>query len=316
MGQDLRLADAAAKAKATDEDTQNMQGDAVQINAPSAVTPGKSILSIAPSAETRVAHETTRRDVHTASSVNAQRRFLASATKEPNLAHQAALRRISVNDKDTNRSKTSSSTTSGPVLVRNPSIKADMSKGSKSKIPSDSPKMPPLESFSFHDILASIGPESDASIDAIAEICGRSKMSLAEEHGSHLPPQAQLIAPGSSPADSIPSMRLETVEETQCSRPHTRSQSRSLALTSSKTGVAGDATAATSPITSHALSNSSKSGFGNVNALPESTPAPLLVQILAWLRGSSDEATNKSDREPSAAGTLQSMVRERDSIRA
>ena len=310
MAPDLHPADAAAKTS-----DENMQGDAVQTNAPSAVPSGKSIHST--SAQTRGAHEMTRRDVHTASSLEAQRRFPPASAKVPNLAHQAALRRSSIKKEDPASASTPESTSSnksGPVLVCKPLVKADMSKRSKPKVHSDSPRMPPLESFSFQDILASIGPEGDASIEAIAEICGRTKMSLAEEHASHLPPQSQLVAPGSSPADSIPSMRLETVEEVQARRPHTRSHSRSLALTSSQTGITGDATAATSPVTSHVHHGSSKISLSKVQAMPESTQAPLLAQVLAWLRGSSSEVANIT--EPSAAGTLQTMVRKNDSVRA
>ncbi|MCJ1473607.1 hypothetical protein MMC13_002258 [Lambiella insularis] len=52
--------------------------------------------------------------------------------------------------------------------------------------------LPPLSAFSFAEILAAIDPDVRLSIDKIAEICGKSKLSLANEYGSHLPPQAEL----------------------------------------------------------------------------------------------------------------------------
>ena len=52
--------------------------------------------------------------------------------------------------------------------------------------------VPRPDAFSFTSILDSLGPEGDIAIDAIAEICGKSNMSLADEHGLHLPPHGQL----------------------------------------------------------------------------------------------------------------------------
>src|SRR5690606_6733077 len=37
-----------------------------------------------------------------------------------------------------------------------------------------------------------------STLDNIAEICGRSKLSLANEYGSHLPPQGEIRATGRS----------------------------------------------------------------------------------------------------------------------
>ena len=266
--------------------------------------------------------EITRRDVHTASSLNAQRRFpKSSSSKEDNLVHQAALRRSSVKGKDViqeNQAESSTSATNSnkPVLVRAPS-KADMKKKPKPRVHTGSPKFPALESFSFQDILASIGPEADASIDAIAEICGRSKMSLAEEHGSQLPPHVQLMNAGSSPAESLPSMRLETVTEASSTGPQTRSKSRSLALANASGDVmSSEATAATSNVTSYAYSSSpSGQGFSGPS---NSVPAPLLSQIFAWLRRSNldTESLVPSERDPGAARVLQSVLSDSDSIKS
>ena len=48
--------------------------------------------------------------------------------------------------------------------------------------------LPPLSAFSFSEILASIDSDVSADIHKIAEICGKSKLSMANEYGSHLPP--------------------------------------------------------------------------------------------------------------------------------
>ncbi|MCJ1313177.1 hypothetical protein MMC25_006854 [Agyrium rufum] len=49
-------------------------------------------------------------------------------------------------------------------------------------------EIPPLAAFSFAEILNSIQPSIQPSLDSIAEICAKSKMSLANEYASHLPP--------------------------------------------------------------------------------------------------------------------------------
>ena len=234
--------------------------------------------------------EITRRDVHTASSINSQRRFPKPAAKEANLAHQAALRRVKGKDVATQPPPTPShsSTTSKPVLVRKPSNKTDMRKKLKPTIDTRarSPKLPPVESFSFQDILASIGPEAEDSIDAIAEICGRSKMSLAEEHGSHRPPHGDMQFRQNSPAESVPPMRLETVEETRSEGPHTRSRTRALALASAsyaRETISSDATAAASNIVI--------TGHNSTASLSHPAQASLLPHILAWLRRATPSGT-------------------------
>ena len=234
--------------------------------------------------------EITRRDVHTASSINSQRRFPKPAAKEANLAHQAALRRVKGKDVATQPPPTPShsSTTSKPVLVRKPSNKTDMRKKLKPTIDTRarSPKLPPVESFSFQDILASIGPEAEDSIDAIAEICGRSKMSLAEEHGSHRPPHGDMQFRQNSPAESVPPMRLETVEETRSEGPHTRSRTRALALASAsyaRETISSDATAAASNIVI--------TGHNSTASLSHPAQASLLPPSLAWLRRATPSGT-------------------------
>ena len=51
------------------------------------------------------------------------------------------------------------------------------------------------ENFSIENILQAIEPNIRSTLDSIAEIYGRSKLSLANEHGSHLPPLGEIRAP-------------------------------------------------------------------------------------------------------------------------
>ena len=264
--------------------------------------------------------EITRRDIHTASSINAQRRLAKSSAQEDPLVHQQAARRITTEESSQTKSprsqttspKSQSTTSSKPVLVRGPSIKPDMKKKKHQPVnKSSSPKLPPVESFSFQDILSSIGPEANESIDAIAEICGRSKMSLAAEHSSHRPPQGQFATTRSSPDPFFLPARLEPVAETSSNRPHTRSMSRSLALATGSAhngdGVPGDPTAATSNVTSHTHSSTSGHGRGG----PSTTASvSLLPQVLAWLRRSGS-ATTHEQSSPSGqdVGAINAMYR-------
>ncbi|MCJ1403013.1 hypothetical protein MMC11_006235 [Xylographa trunciseda] len=102
--------------------------------------------------------------------------------------------------------KAASTTTSAPILV-NPSPFPAMATTSHprsrnhhplrpaSKVSSRRSKhaLPPISAFSFADILASIDMDVKTEIDGIAEICGRSKLSLANEYGSHLPPHGERL---------------------------------------------------------------------------------------------------------------------------
>ncbi|KAJ5735774.1 uncharacterized protein N7483_000899 [Penicillium malachiteum] len=63
---------------------------------------------------------------------------------------------------------------------------------------SSRPARPPLPSdkdFSIEHILQAIEPDIRGTLDSIAEICGRSKLSLANEYGSHIAPLGEIRAP-------------------------------------------------------------------------------------------------------------------------
>lgn len=57
-------------------------------------------------------------------------------------------------------------------------------------------RLPSIEDFSFSAILRAVDPEIREAIDAIAEICARSRLSLADEYDAHLPPQGEITDTG------------------------------------------------------------------------------------------------------------------------
>ena len=115
----------------------------------------------------------------------------------------------------------SSSKLGQPVLVRTYDGKMDVLRPSprQTRLPGDPIRdLPPPSAFSFQEILAAIDPEIRASIDSIAEICGRSKLSLSNEYGAHRPPQGELNRPGGGESNEVVQNMLhhylEPVEET------------------------------------------------------------------------------------------------------
>jgi hypothetical protein len=57
-------------------------------------------------------------------------------------------------------------------------------------------RLPAVDDFSFSAILRAVDPEIRDAIDAIAEICARSRLSLADEYDAHLPPQGEIVNAG------------------------------------------------------------------------------------------------------------------------
>lgn len=98
---------------------------------------------------------------------------------------------------------TSGSPTAGtqPVLVKayNPSNdNARSSATMSSSATNPSIDMPSVAEFGIEAILRAIEPEIRSTLDSIAEICGRSKLSLANEYGSHIAPFGEVNAPPGS----------------------------------------------------------------------------------------------------------------------
>ncbi|KAJ4531975.1 hypothetical protein HRR80_008920 [Exophiala dermatitidis] len=99
-----------------------------------------------------------------------------------------------------------SSTTipSQPVVVRvhsadasiqiHPTSRPQRPKGKMSK----DNQLPPIQEYSIQGILAAVDEEIEDSVNAISEILGRSRLVLADQHDSHLPPQGEIRATGNS----------------------------------------------------------------------------------------------------------------------
>lgn len=74
-------------------------------------------------------------------------------------------------------------------------------------------ELPSASDFSIDGVLNAIQPDIEETINAIAEIMGRSRLSLANQYGSHLPPQGEIRASARLGGDSA----LLPVEEASSS---------------------------------------------------------------------------------------------------
>ncbi|KAL5047396.1 hypothetical protein BDW71DRAFT_180022 [Aspergillus fruticulosus] len=72
------------------------------------------------------------------------------------------------------------------------------------------PEIPAGEEFSIEGILRAIEPNIRSTLDSIGEICGRSKLSLANEYGSHIAPLGEIRAP---PGGLLPVEEASSVHE-------------------------------------------------------------------------------------------------------
>lgn len=82
-----------------------------------------------------------------------------------------------------------------PVLVRAYTNDRTSSFGARGTRGHRAQALPPVSSYAFADILrAADCPDFRLAIDGIAEICAKNRMSLADEHSSHLPPLGEITA--------------------------------------------------------------------------------------------------------------------------
>merc|ERR1712070_312224 len=95
-----------------------------------------------------------------------------------------------------------------PVLVKAYSGTRGNTSTVSSARPAAIQPLPPVSSYAFADILRSADcPEFQHAINGIAEICAKSRLSLADEYASHLPPLGEITAANSStrrPQTSVP----------------------------------------------------------------------------------------------------------------
>ena len=88
-----------------------------------------------------------------------------------------------------------------PVLVRAYTGDKRAREGAPGKL-SDAAALPPISSYAFADILRSVDGSRDfqIAIDGIAEICAKTRLSLADEYGAHLPPLGEItVATATAP---------------------------------------------------------------------------------------------------------------------
>ena len=222
--------------------------------------------------------------------VNAQSKQRSSQT-ETNLAHRAALNRLNGVKSQTPPSNNASTAITQPVLVKAyeaPKSLKDPTMGKRRHSTHENLELPSLESFSFQDILKEIDPEIKVSVDAIAEIYGRSKLSLADEYGSHRPPLGDFHALPSPDQAAFPEVsqasRLEPVEESTPG--HSRRHSLALVGTSTptKSSLSGTIVAAI-PNTTSVSQQRRQSASASLDSRAD-TKVALLPYILSWLRNS------------------------------
>lgn len=85
-----------------------------------------------------------------------------------------------------------------PVLVRAHSSDRTLSIGPSGKGRRGAHVLPPVSSYAFADVLkAADSAEFQQAIDGIVEICAQSRVSLADEYSSHLPPLGEITTASS-----------------------------------------------------------------------------------------------------------------------
>ncbi|KAK2748500.1 hypothetical protein FQN57_000633 [Myotisia sp. PD_48] len=145
---------------------------------------------------------------HSASALRANSRVLNSplddsstlARRTTSLRQLHANSRQQRNPRHNNSIASRSSLLSQPVIVSTyspePQESSSASQRRGSNMDSNRPpaQLPSVQDFGIEGILKAINPDIQETLDAIAEICGRSKLSLANEYGSHRPPLGEIQA--------------------------------------------------------------------------------------------------------------------------
>ncbi|KAI4223638.1 MAG: hypothetical protein L6R36_005258 [Xanthoria steineri] len=246
-----------------------------------------------------------------------------------NPAHEAALGRLTRQDSPSRKgpkvSDSESVASTQPVLVKEYSQDPSFSSSPKqSKMRSTkrsgghrSSEMPPLESFSFQDILASIDSDVALSIDKIAEICGRSKMSMADEYSSHMPPQSDFSIPSMQDSgNEVAVGRLDPVEEASSTHEGVVDGSKSTRSRAARFSLAspvispGELLSVPVTATSAVASHTQSSPVPNQVDVSQNREFPV-NQLLAWLRTSrrnDSRSLQVSRRESGAANALQRIL--------
>ncbi|EON69358.1 hypothetical protein W97_08618 [Coniosporium apollinis CBS 100218] len=99
------------------------------------------------------------------------------------------------------------------------------------------PSLPKVEDFAFQNILRAVDADVRTAIDAIAEICAKSRMSLADEYGAHLPPQGEITDGRAN--HTARGHRAATADHSLPALPEASSSSERLAGSSKASTVSG-----------------------------------------------------------------------------
>ena len=171
-----------------------------------------------------------------------------------------------------------------PPSTNTPEAMRNTDKRASTSSPTTSPPDP--AEFAFPTLLSSLGPEADDAIDKIAEICGRSRMSLADSHGAHLPPLG---------GDTILHHVHREPEDLNSDGVQTRSMSRRLRQDERASTVLEETMDVVQRKDKHKSDSSNKG---------------LVTQILSWLRGSSnsEESSSAELRVKSTLGAEQAAT--------
>ncbi|KAK7713951.1 hypothetical protein SLS57_007238 [Botryosphaeria dothidea] len=173
---------------------------------------------------------------------------------------------------------TETSVSSRPVIVRTYSggtassraqrasshrrVDASSSSSSSSQMPQRPSTLPPAADFSFDGILHAVEPEIAGAIDAIATICARSKLSLADEYTAHRPPHEIF-----DPAIPIPPSQRQrwwsVVRDTALAAVPEASSSSSERLVGSRTA----SRASVSSIAGHSSRGRKNSAYGSLKSI-------------------------------------------------
>lgn len=174
------------EARSTMISTHRNDGSRLSSSLPQPVLPGGPFLSAGPSSsqphqvdESTLARRTT-----------AHRQLYGSS--------KPLLRRLRGNQDNRHIIGHSSTTITQPVLVK--AYTPETSNARASTNMSSDPAMkqidlPAVEEFGIDAILRAIEPDIRSTLDSIAEICGRSRLSLANEYGSHIAPFGEVNGP-------------------------------------------------------------------------------------------------------------------------
>lgn len=217
---------------------------------------------------------------------------------------------------------------SEPVLVHaSPSSARQRTRGQgsmrsprKTNPDRDPKQLPNLDSFTFQDIFASLDPEVKKSVDTIAEIYGRSRMSLADQHANHLPPQANLDLPfieALNISEDTNPHRLEPVQEAPKHAGRAHCLNLAGASSHNQSELSSSPMAATSKAVTYrsfpsAMPNSQDSRLQDTMS-SEDGHSSSLSHIVAWLKHLSPRhadlaLANDSNNNSSASQSLRKVL--------